>query len=368
MAEYRKYSLKQNRIKRSFFHGFEIEGENTLCCREDNSLRWFISDSFDGIEEGATWGRLHIDWELEDNMSVILRMVATDEKVVKIENQQMDLKFFLHSESRTLEEKIALIERMGAKKTIQKKDVLLQELKGRYFYFIIEVRGIGNGRLSNIFVNNKEDIFNDIFQEECQKYGSAFDRYISVFSTLYTDFQEEIENVTQLLDIETAPVELLSVFGQWMGLEIRGDFLPEENLRKLMKEAYKLSRIKGTRTALERVCEIVLGEKVIILEKKGQEEKTSIGNNKLYDELYGSGEYDVTVFIQKQLSLQQKSQLMFFLNQFKPVRTRLNIKALEPENDLDGCVYLDMNASVQDSKGVVLDDSAGLDCNFILAE
>lgn len=371
MTEYRKYSVKRNRIKRSFLQGLEVEGENTLLCQEDRVVRWFISDFFDGIQEGANWGRLHIDWELEENMAVIVRMVATDKKVkkvVELDDTPIDLKEFLSSESITLQEKIVLMENMRAEKTVHRKDILLQELKGRYFFFLIEVRGMGKGKLFNIFVNNREEIFQEAFQEEYHQYGSAFQRYMSVFSTLYTDFQEEIETVPKLLDIDTAPAELLPVFGQWMGLEIRGDFLPEKNLRKLIKEAYKLSRIKGTKEALARVCEIILEEKVVIWEKKTLGENISAEDRKMYEEVYGDGDYDVTIFVRKQLCGQEKSQLMFLLNQFKPVRTGLKLRFLEPENALDGQMYLDMNANVQDSRGVALDDSAGLDCNFILAE
>ena len=75
------------------------------------------------------------------------------------------------------------------------------------------------------------------------------------------DFQEKIDNVAELLNVETAPVQLLPVFCRWMGLDVSGDFLTEERMRTLVREAYQLNRTKGTKETLLRVCEIVLGEK-----------------------------------------------------------------------------------------------------------
>ena len=76
---------------------------------------------------------------------------------------------------------------------------------------------------------------------------SFFHRYMSIYSTLYMDFQEKIDNVADFLDINTAPAQLLPIFCGWMGLDVSGDFLTEDRLRTLVKEAYQLNRTKGTR-------------------------------------------------------------------------------------------------------------------------
>lgn len=367
MAEYHKYSLKQNRFKRSFLTGFSIN-ENTLCCKEESSHRMFVSDGIDGIEAGALWGRLHIDWKLESDMVITVYAAATDIKTLWQNDKSYTLEELLHDPERPMEQKRRLMEQLGAKKAINQTDLLLYEQEGRYLYILVEVYGMGKGTLCNMFVDNKGDFFMDTFPEVYREYGSFFHRYMSVFSSLYMDFQDKIDHVSEFLDVDTAPAELLPIFGQWMGLDVSGDFLSEDRLRLLIKEAYALNRMKGTKTALARVCEIVLDEKVIILEKNVIHFNTQAGDKKLYENLYGEGIYDVTLLIHTYVPENQKSQLMFLLNQFKPVRSRLKIKYLEPSGNLDGHVYMDINAYVGGLQAGVLDERIGLDGNILLKE
>lgn len=368
MAEYRKYSIKQNRFKRSFLTGFEVVGENKLCCRQDVYHRMFICDSIDGIENDAKWGRFHVDYCLDEDMVVTTYAVAVNEKEIWWNEEYVSLDSVLMDENIRAEEKIKLMEALGAKKQINQKDILLYELEGRYLYLCIEVLGVGNGELTNIFVNNQGDIFLDTFPEVYREYGSFFHRYMSVYSALYMDFQEKIDNVAEFLDIDTAPVQLLPIFCQWMGLDVSGDFLTEDRLRTLVREAYQLNRTKGTREALLRLCEIVLGEKVVILEKNVIRENTQAESQKIYEDLYGNGIYDVTLLVYTFVPENQKSQLMFLLNQFKPVRCRLRIKFLDRKGSMDGHVYMDMNAQVMDTKEVALDQRAALDENIMLKD
>ena len=142
------------------------------------------------------------------------------------------------------------------------------------------------------------------------------------------DFQEKIDKVADLLDIDTAPMELLPVFCGWMGLDVSGDFLTEERLRTLVREAYHLNRTKGTREALLRVCEIILGEKVVILEKNVMQQNTQAQNQEIYEGLYGKGLYDVTLLIHIYVPENQKSQLMFLLNLFLHVQSNLFLLSL----------------------------------------
>ena len=95
---------------------------------------------------------------------------------------------------------------------------------------------------------------------------------------------------------------------------------------------------------------------------------TQADNRELYEHLYGDGMYDVTLLIHSYVPESQKSQLMFLLNQFKPVRCRLKVKYLEPSGSLDGHVYMDMNACVGGNQAGVLDERIGLDGNILLVE
>ena len=368
MAEYHKYSIRKNRFKRSFLSGMTMEGEDGLRCDGGTYRRMFVSDAIDGIADGAPWGRLHLEWEAAEQMVVTVYAAAADAPFIWHGSQQIFYGDFFFDAERPLEEKKAFMELIGAKKAVNQKDILLYELEGRYLYLMIDVQGYGEGLFSRMYVDNQGDLFMETFPEVYREHNSCFHRYMSIFSSLYMDFQEKIDRVSELLDIDTAPAELLPTFGRWMGLDISGDFLREDRLRLLVKEAYQLNRMKGTKAALQRVAEIILGEKVIILEKNVMRGDTQADTQELYEDLYGSGTYDVTMLVHTYVPENQKSQLMFLLNQFKPVRSRLKVRFLEPKGDLDSHTYLDMNAYVQEAKMGTLDERQGMDGSILLQE
>lgn len=368
MAEYHKYSIKENRFRRSFLSGMKIAGKDSLQCDANTYRRLFITDGIDGVETGARWGRLHLDWNVTEDMVVTVYASATDSKVVWLQEKQFSYEEVLHDADTAPELKRNFMEFTDAKKAVNQKDILLYDLEGRYLYIMVEVQGLGEGSFSHIYVDNQGDIFMDTFPEVYREYDSFFHRYMSVFSSLYMDFQAKIDHVAEILDIDTAPVELLPTFGRWMGLDISGDFLQEDRLRLLVKEAYQLNRMKGTKAALARISEIILGEKVIILEKNVMRDETQADTQDLYEELYGTGTYDVTMLVHTYVPENQKSQLLFLLNQFKPVRSRLIVRFLEAKGDLDSHTYLDMNAYVQEAETATLDERQGMDGIILLQD
>ena len=368
MEEYHKYSIRKNRFRRSFLSGLEIEGEESLRCGAGTYRRVFISSPIDGIMEGAGWGRLHLEWELGPDMVVTVYAAAADIQSIWMEDRQISCGDVFYSDEIPPEQKRHLMERLGAKKAVNQQDILLYELEGRYLYLFIDIQGYGEGKISRIWVDNRGDLFMDTFPEVYREHGSFFHRYLSVFSSLYLDFQERIDRVAELMDIDTAPAELLPTFGRWLGGDVSGDFLKENRLRLLIREAYQLNRMKGTKAALQRVSEIILEEKVIILEKNVMREDTQAEDQRLYEELYGEGTYDVTMLISTYVPEHQKSQLMFLLNQFKPVRSRLKIRFLDTKGNLDEHAYMDMNAYVCEAAQGVLDERQGMDGSILLPE
>ncbi|MDO4530675.1 MAG: phage tail protein [Bacillota bacterium] len=368
MAEYRKYSIKKNRFHRSFLTGMIPEGEHTLQLDENVYRRVFISDAIDGVEKNAAWGRFRVNCDLSEDMVMTVYAVATNERSVWLNDEEFQHEEVLYDEETSLDLKKNFMEYAGALKAINQNDILLYELEGRYLYLMIEVIGLGKGSLSNIYVDNKGDFFMDTFPEVYREHNSFFHRYISVFSSLYLDFQDKVDGIASMLDIDTAPVELLPTFGRWMGLDISGDFLKEDRLRLLVKEAYQLNRIKGTKLALERLSEIILGEKAIILEKNVLRDDVQTKDVQFYEELYGKGTFDVTMLIHTFVPENQKSQLMFLLNQFKPVRSNLIIRFLDAKGNLDSHTYMDMNAYIEETESGALDHKQGMDGNIIILE
>ena len=358
-TELHTYLIKQNRFKTSAFRGMTIESPTRLSLVEDDFRHVFFSSAIDGIESEAKWGRLHFDYQLEEDMVLTIYALAVE---YPLEGGAL---FDMNTKPSV---KRHMLEEMGAVKFINQDDILLYQLSGRYLYLMFDVIGRGNGYIDHIYVNNKGDILMEVMPEVYQEYGSFFHRYLSIFSSMLLDFQKDIQHVDEVFDIDKAPAQMLTVLTKWMGIDISGEFLPEETLRLLVKEAYQLNKKKGTKEALERLTEIILGERALILEKNVFRDRIQTEDEDIYSSLYGDGPYDVTLLIHSYVPQNLKSQLLFLLNQFKPVRCRLLIYFLDERGNLDSHAYMDINARIEEEELGVLDQRQNIDSMIILSE
>ena len=354
------YRIKESLLKKSLLKGFELEAGNCLVSIPNENRHILISKAIDGITEGAKWGRLRFQYNVREDMVLTVYAIASD---------NYELEKHLLNPDIPIEAKRSFLENENAVKAVNKTDILLYEQSGRYLYLVFDLFGDGEAHIKNIQVNNKGDICMEALPEVYQEYGSFLHRYLSIYSSMLIDLQEKIRDVYQLLDVETAPKEMLPILAHWMGIDVSGDFLEEERLRTLVREAYRLKRMKGTKAVLERLTEIVLDEKAVILEKNVFRDYSQTVDADVYKELYGDRPYDVTMLIRTYVPESQKSQLMFLLNQFKPVRCRLFICFLDGQGEMDSHVYMDMNAQTQDDfHGASMDERLSMDDVVLLEE
>ena len=79
----------------------------------------------------------------------------------------------------------------------------------------------------------------------------------------------------------------------------------------------------------------------------------------MYENRLNNGEiFEVTILINRKLTEQLRHQLVFLLDQFKPLRVKIRLLQMEKEAVMDGNSYLDMNATIPAEKHVVLDEEA----------
>ena len=83
-------------------------------------------------------------------------------------------------------------------------------------------------------------------------------------------------------------------------------------------------------------------------------------------ELIAGGIYDVNILIQKTLSDTDRQQMIYLLNQFKPLRSRLHLIQLRDTPTLDDEVYMDMNAVIAGDTYGVMDDDMELTDDIIM--
>jgi phage tail-like protein len=337
------YSIRNNRIKQGYVEGFNLLSGNTLELDEGSRDHFVFLKPIDSVTDDGSWGRLSCNLLFSEEIVCYIYVIASNTlDIVVGEGESIKLDKLLYDQEMSTYKKVSLLTELGAKRFVNTSDMLLYELSGRYLFIAIEMLGSGKASISNIRVGVRGDNFMGAFPEIYRERNSFFHRYLSIFSSIYNDISEQNEKLYEMLDLDKCSPELLEMYGSWFGIDLRGGFLPEDILRTIVKEAYQLNRMKGTRKVLERILEILLGDDAVLLE------------NRLQD----GGIFDVTILVNRKLTEDLRHQLTFLLNQFKPIRTRIRLIQMEKEAVMDGNSYLDMNATIPAEKHVVLDEEA----------
>lgn len=361
------YTIKKNRISKGLVTGFEYEGETCLRGIPEEDRKVIVLRSIDGARDGATWGRLWFDLELEEEMACYIYAFAVDQDSFYRRNMVTKIDDFMMDPLEPYEIKEEFISKLKYVYTINQKDILLYNLKGRYLHLVFAVLGQGECKIDNIRLDSLGDNFMSAFPEVYRQQDGFFRRFLSVFSSIYNDFGEDIEHLPELLDLDTAPVELLPIYGSWLGVDTGADILDEKVLRELVKQAYDLCRIKGTREAVKRVSEIVLQSEVILLEHNVIMEYVTRRDEDLFRLMYGDSGQDVTLLIRRKLDSGLRSKLMYILEQFIPIRTKVRLVELLDDSVCDSYCYLDINASIRDVIHGTADEGYSLDNAVVLS-
>ncbi len=357
----RTYSIRGNRIGAGYHPGFELEADGGLAVLAEDTVHCLCLRTIDSGVSDSRWGRLSFTASFSENMVCYLYVAALNEDSFYRKGHPVRIDDFLCDSQEDVTIKKEFFRQVDALRFVNQTDVLLYELEGRYLYLMLELIGQGKGRIRDMRVDLQGDNFMDTFPEIYRERGGFFHRYLSVFSSVYNDFQKDIEHLPRILDLDTCPPEFLPVYGRWLGIDVGDNFLDEGILRPLVKEAYCLNRMKGTKAVLERIAWIVLGEEALVLERNVMEDYIEREQMAEFEKLYGNSAFDVTILVNESVTEVQKSQLLFLLDQFKPVRSRIHIIRLKKAGQLDSYSYLDMNARIQEQGMGSLDTSQELD-------
>jgi len=334
------YSIKNNRIKQAFISGFNIEGKDMLRFDQSQNGHFLYLREIDGVADDALWGRFTCDLKLSEELICYIYVAATNFLTTSFEGKEnINISDYLCSDEISRDRKMTLINNLGAKRFVNTDDFLLYDLKGRYLFVAVEMIGGGKAHIGKMRIGVRGDNFMGSFPEVYQDRNSFFHRYLSIFSSIYNDMSEQNEKLYEMLDLDKCLPEQLEMYASWFGINISGGGLSTDTMRTIVKEAYQLSRMKGTKWAIERVLEIMLGQKYV-----------------LYENRLTNGEFlNITILIDKKLTEQLRHQILFMLDQFKPVRVKVKLMQMEREAVIDGNNYLDINASIPAEKHVVLD-------------
>lgn len=355
----KKYPIEKGRIARGLLEGFTLSEQGTLNTVSEEGRHTMYLRGFDSSQRDCEWGRLAFDAKLEAEMVLIVRVFASNEPKFLRKDVITYFDAFLMDSEEPLLNKQKLFQSAGGISVTGKNDLLLNELSGRYLWISVEILGGGDAELKNFRVYSPQNNFFHTFPEVYRTNGEFFKRYLAIFNTLYLGLQDTIDSLDRFVDIDTTAPGLLPVFAHWLGLDIDGDFLEEAQMRRLLKTAFSLVSMKGTRHAVQGVAEALLGESVAIVEPQLMKNTVSAGRDS-EKMLYRDGPYTFMVLLNRNVDEKLHFQLKYIIDQFKPVRSRVNIVFLSQYGCLDSYCCLDVNAVLMQPKSGRLDKGAGL--------
>lgn len=356
----KKYRIQKKRLASGLMDGFHISDSGAIIADENEARHNLFLGSIDSNQVDCPWGRLVFNLALEEEAVIIVRAFASDEKKFVKNGEIIEFNDFLLDVEVPIHNKEKVFNAANASKFIGSNDCLLYEQKGRYLWIYIEILGKGNAKIENINIYAPGDNFFNTFPEIYRRDGEFLHRYLSVFSSLYLDLQETVDSLDQYVDVETAPAPLLPTFASWLGIQLDGDFLDENQLRKFLSIGFKLMKGKGTRQTIEDIIHIFVEEPVFIVEQRLIQEPDSTWDRKVYQQLYGKNLYGFTVLINSNADEKIHSKLIFLLNQFKPLRCSVKIIFLGECCSMDAHCYMDINSKISPTMEGRLDKKANL--------
>lgn len=350
------FSVRKAQLERALYNGMRIREDGTVVCGAGEGPFSCVLDALDSGVEDCAWGRLRMRLKLPENGACYLYAAAGNEA---------DQRAYLLDPKVPFAEKKRCLSGIRCLRFVNRQDVLLYEIEGRYLWIAVEVVG-GGAAFGDVKVYVPGDSFMEVFPEVYREKNSFFHRYLSIYSSIYHDFQDVLDHRADLPDVDRAPGKLLELFLQWIGIDVDGGFLEEELLRGLLKEAPELIRYKGSAQCIRRICRLFVGEEPTILERNLMRRYESSAQRKVNDSLYGDSPYDVTLLLSSAVDEHKKEQLRHLLEQFIPVRCRLRILFVEDRGVLDTHSYLDRNAVVFSPKEGRMDASTLADGGIML--
>ncbi len=293
----RTYTFGYSRLKKAKGEGFLVREDGSIFITGNPGMSVIVPEPLNGVDESCRWGRLILEAELRDD-SILIIYAETDG-----DGEKMSIGPFTNQ-----------------------TEILLCELNGRFLKLRLEVKNGEGCVIRNLRVENYDTEILQMMPEFYQERGSVLHRYLSIYQSVYTDFQKRYESLGEQMDIRTCSVEMLSLMEQWLGMPDTDYLLSEDIRRALLMRASRLVKIRGTRQAVMETAKLLAGE---------------------FPQIIESDDRTVTIVFHREVSEELELQLLYILKWFLPGECRAHIVSWQDPMGLDEYCALDINAALK---------------------
>lgn len=356
---------KESDYRRGYLENMTVDGNGILVEKNSRKKAVFLSRLLDSQEAEMAWHRLCIRGNEKQQIAFRMSIYAGNERSFIFQGKETDLGELISSTDVPLEEKLSCMSPWLQMQKTGQDDILLHEVKGRYLWFLIEMYWQNEmDKLYDIQIYFPKQSWMEYLPEVYQKEDkdSFLERYLGIFQTIYEDFNEEIRNFPQKLDMELASGEYLTWLAEWLDIE-ENYIWSEEQLRRLLKNGVSLYKRRGTRQGIIDFVSLYTGEVPFIVEnyQLGYFKKNGAYLERM-QKLYGSNPYSFTVLVREKVitSLWQQKTLMKIVEDIKPVQMDWQLVIIKPYIFMDQYSYLGINSVLGQYSVMALDGHSAI--------
>ncbi len=369
----RKYFFfnKQSDYQRGYIDNFIYRDSALLLDQSDyNSKGIFISRMLDSQSEEMQWHRFEMIVSSFKGVQLKISIYAS-ESIDRDEDQGDNrLDSLLINENISFDEKKAALQVYLQKEVVNQSDFLLNDVYGRYIWFIFETNYTSNKNFSikDIKISFPRDSWLKYLPQiyKMRDEDQFLERYINIFQSFYEDLNLLIDQSPAMIDVNSASEEVLRWLALW--IDYADSYMwTEEKLRALLNQGVSLFKRRGTKKGLSDFVEIFLGERAFIIEYKDLHNATNAVDLRLID-LLNLTPYDFAILVKDNyISTPQKySVLTKVIDEMRPAKMNAKIVALKPGILLGECTLLEINSVLSDYRQINLEGLVELSFSTIL--
>ena len=318
----------------------------------------FLSRVLDSREKDTQWHRLTFDVSGGQEDPYRVTVFAGDRLALP---EGGDIPSLMGDESLSFEEKLARMGDFAQKQVSGFSDMLLFEVRGRYLWLAVELFAQGSPPpgLGNFQVYFPRQSWMRYLPEvyQASDRNRFLERYLAVFQALYESMNEKIRGIPKMLDVERTQEENLVRLADWLDIA-DGHVWNGPQLRRLLKQAVRLYRMRGTREGIRSIIRLYTGGEAYIVEQCRLNSLMKDERNKReLTRLYGSSPDVVSVIMEKEYAPTRKAYhaLRRVIEEMKPAQIQVELVILEPYMYLGGHTYMGINSAFGVYRDVKLD-------------
>lgn len=356
---------------RGFFYGCAYEEELGLV-QTVSGRAIYISRALDSGVSETVWSRVRLDSVLPKDTMVVFSYFASDSELLEYQTESMLVDNYIQEDTILLIDKLNALEALWIEERKNPTDILISRAKGRYLWFKLELVS-KNGvvpKIQGLEIEFPRESFVEYLPEvyrSCAESFSFLDRFLGIYQSLILDLQEEIVNISRYLDSDVTTTEFLQWLAEWVAIDNVFQW-EEQKLRQFIKQSFSIYKLKGTKEGLEKVIELYLGQKPMIVETCEMMSTYSKSEyQEQYQKLYGDNIYSFFVFLEEKFV--PTKEVMVGLNaiieHYKPAYTIGKVIVLKSFMVLGQHVYLGINSCTLKDSMLRLDGNMMLPFNQI---